>query len=425
MPLTPQQHAMIRWKESSLDDALRRDATKDYFEGWYLVTLNTRNEAPTCGYVVGNIEAEDGSQDAPRVVLSEVGKGVEDVWKSVHEFHPCATVDTWIVMPEHTHALIHLHPVPGCKREHLGTVLNGFMIGCTHAYWDALGIDWRNMPNRDEGSKKDAEGRGAPRQYTDRLHFRSLRGPALFVRGYNDVEAITPEEVEIKRAYIHNNPRKRLITRSRPDIFRIHRNGHSANWTLERAMAAIAADKWIGRNAEQCRQMQANIKARLKPDMGIDYLGNHALLSAARKVSLICHRDDAQQFEEQKQEVLVASREGAVVVSAFISPRERDIMSQLMVEQLPFVQVMDNGFSDRYRPVGRDFYSVAESRCMQLSCWNYQYEASDEDHPISREMCLVMNELVRVISGVDDYWWKREGDIRDRPSKDRAVEQNV
>ncbi|MCF0211923.1 MAG: hypothetical protein HUK17_03395, partial [Bacteroidales bacterium] len=118
-------------------------------------------------------------------------------------------------------------------------------------------------------------------------------------------------------------------------------------------------------------------------------------------------------------------REGAVVVSAFISPRERDIMSQLMVEQLPFVQVMDNGFSDRYRPVGRDFYSVAESRCMQLSCWNYQYEASDEDHPISREMCLVMNELVRVISGVDDYWWKREGDIRDRPSKDRAVEQNV
>lgn len=401
MALTPQQMEMIRWKDSELDDALKRNFLKDYFDGWYHVTLNTRDEAPTCGYVVGDCEAADGSENAPRVVLSEVGKGVDEAWKRVHDINPCATVDTWIVMPEHTHALIHMQQVPGCKRKHLGTVLNGFMIGCTHAYWDALGIDWRNMPDCDEGGK-GADGRGIPRMYTDRLHMRSLRGPALFVRGYNDVEAITPEEVEIKREYIRNNPRKRLMMRSKPDRFRINRNCHSANWTMERAMAAIAADRRIGLNSAQCRQVQA----RLKPDMGIDYIGNRELLAAERKVSLICHRNDLPLFEDQKQAVLNAARAGAVVVSAFISPRERDIMKQLMTERLPFVQVMDNGFGDRYHPWGKAFYSVAENRHVQLSCWTYQYQATDDDKQISREMCMVMNELVRIISGVDDWWWK-------------------
>ncbi|MCF0214446.1 MAG: hypothetical protein HUK13_08460, partial [Muribaculaceae bacterium] len=92
--------------------------------------------------------------------------------------------------------------------------------------------------------------------------------------------------------------------------------------------------------------------------------------------------------------------------SAFISPRERDIMKQLMAEQLPFVQIMDNGFPDRYHPAGKAFYSVAENRHVQLSCWTYRYQPSDADSPLSREMCLVMNELARLISGVDDHWWK-------------------
>ena len=76
---------MIRLKDAALDDALKRDPLKDYFEGWYHVTLNTRDEAPTCGYVVGDVECADGSENAPRVVLSEVGRGVDAVWKSVEE----------------------------------------------------------------------------------------------------------------------------------------------------------------------------------------------------------------------------------------------------------------------------------------------------------------------------------------------------
>ena len=92
---------------------------------------------------------------------------------------------------------------------------------------------------------------------------RSFRGTALFVRGYNDVEALTPEQVEIKRQYIRNNPRKRLIVQSRPDRFHVWRNCRSAGWTLERAMAAIAADRWIGSDPAKCRLLPENVRARL------------------------------------------------------------------------------------------------------------------------------------------------------------------
>ena len=45
-------------------------------------------------------------------------------------------------MPEHLHALLHLLPD---NKGHLGRIINGLMIGCTHAYWDTLGIQWREM----------------------------------------------------------------------------------------------------------------------------------------------------------------------------------------------------------------------------------------------------------------------------------------
>lgn len=103
------------------------------------------------------------------------------------------------------------------------------MIGCTHAYWDTLGISWREMrkqlddvlkhsleeagANMDDETKKEIEAKHKAliEEHQDRLHMRSFRGPALFVRGYNDMEAITEEEVEVKRQYIRNNPRKRLL----------------------------------------------------------------------------------------------------------------------------------------------------------------------------------------------------------------------
>ena len=135
----------------------------------------------------------------------------------------------------------------------------------------------------------------------------------------------------------------------------------------------------------------------------LSYVGCSALLSAERKLPLVCHRSDAPFFERQRAAVLHAAREGAVIVSAFVSPKEREIGRLLLMEQLPVIEVCDNGFGDRYKPSGKSFYACAENRLVQISPWNYEY---CRDFAVNREVCLVMNELARVIAGVGDGWWK-------------------
>ena len=428
MPLTPEQIAKIRRKEAETPDALKRNPLNDYTEGWFHVTLNTRGEAPVLGYLTGDPEAGDDSSNAPRCVLTELGRKVEMEWRGIGRYYPLCVCEEIQVMPEHLHALLHLQTG---NRGHLGRIVNGLMIGCTHAYWDTLGIRWREMrkqmedalkrfvddTNADAASAK-VEDKALRTQWQDRDHTRSFRGPALMVRGYNDVEAIGEEEIGIKRQYIRNNPRKRLIARSRPDRFRVMRNQRSGSWTLARALAAVGADPRIGCDPGRCQRLQANVDQRLMrhPDddgvLVLDYVGNRALLAAGRKVSLVCHRADAALFERQRAAVMEAARGGAVVVGAFVSPREREIMKQLMLEQLPFIELMDNGFSDRYRPGGKAFYSTAENRHVQMTCWRYRYLPEQRDGngerlpALSREMCLVMNELARAVSGVGDDWWK-------------------
>lgn len=380
-----------------MPEALKRDANVNYYEGWFFVTLNTRNGAPLLSYCVGNVRVANGEPNAPHCQYTQLGQGVIDAWHEMSNIHPFVETDLCEAMPEHFHGLVHL--LPGNKR-HLGHLIGGFMGGCSHAYWDTLGIDW-HKDRYDTGTN-------ALKIDRDRDHTRSYRGPALFVRGYNDVEALTPEEVEIKRRYILDNPRKRLIQGDRHQCFRKYRHVHTPSWTIERVMSAIALDKTFCHDAQRCEQAIANVKERLNADLeapgiGLDYIGCRTLLFAPKKLPLICHRTDAPLFDQQKEAVMHAAREGTVIVSAFISPKERDIGQQLMKEQLPFIEVIDNGLSDKYKGVGKAFYALAEERLCQITPWRYQYQ---KEMKVSREMCLVMNELTRILCGVNDDWWK-------------------
>lgn len=394
MPFTPEQIAKIRQKEAATPEALRRDALSRYTQGWFHVTLNVRGEAPLLGVIMGNADVPDGMPDAPRCALTKLGQAVEKCWNNNPRFYPEADFEVIQIMPEHVHMLIHLKP---SNKRHLGIIIRGFMIGCSHGYWDTLGIPWRDMTYE--------KGVRTP-QYNDRDHTRSFRGPALFVRGYNDVEAVTPEEIDTKRRYILDNPRKRLIQGERHLCFRKHRNRHSRNWTLSRALSAIMEDGVFRYDVQRREQAMANVTARLNADsqgICLDHIGAGTLLAAPRKLPLICHRADAPLFERQKAAVVDAARCGTVIVSAFISPRERAIKEQLMQEQLPFIEIIDNGIPERYKGIGRAFYALAEERLCQITPWTYEYQP---DVKVTREMCMVMNELVRVITGIADDWWK-------------------
>lgn len=435
MPLTPEQLAKIAQKDAALPAALKRNATTNYYEGYFFITLNTRNYAPILSFITGRPDAPDDAPDAPACEYTELGRKVMAVWQTVPRFHPQVEIIAAEAMPDHFHGLLRL--LPG-NRKHLGHLVGSFMGGCTHGYWDILGIDWRK-----DRAERLAKGAHALPPDRDRDHTCSFRGPSLFVRGYNDMEAVTPEQVQTKLRYIREQARRALIKGTLRDRFLVHRSCTARGWTLDTIRRGLRADRFYAHNPDRLEHILLSLLPRIpmqqaivsaspsasssasssaspslsasptasfsasptvsSPKPLLSYVGCSALLSAERKLPLVCHRSDAPFFERQRDAVLRAAREGAVIVSAFVSPKEREIGRLLLMEQLPVIEVCDNGFGDRYKPSGKSFYACAENRLVQISPWNYEY---CRDLAVNREVCLVMNELARVIAGVGDGWWK-------------------
>ena len=437
MPLTPEQLAKIAQKDAALPAALKRNATTNYYEGYFFITLNTRNYAPILSFITGRPDAPDDAPDAPACEYTELGRKVMAVWQTVPRFHPQVEIMAAEAMPDHFHGLLRL--LPG-NRKHLGHLVGSFMGGCTHGYWDILGIDWRK-----DRAERLAKGAHALPPDRDRDHTCSFRGPSLFVRGYNDMEAVTPEQVQTKLRYIREQARRALIKGTLRDRFLVHRSCTARGWTLDTIRRGLRADRFYAHNPDRLEHILRSLLPRIpmqqailsasssaptsasssvsptaspsaspsasssaspsasSPKPLLSYVGCSALLSAERKLPLVCHRSDAPFFERQRDAVLRAAREGAVIVSAFVSPKEREIGRLLLMEQLPVIEVCDNGFGDRYKPSGKSFYACAENRLVQISPWNYEY---CRDLAVNREVCLVMNELARVIAGVGDGWWK-------------------
>ena len=429
--LTPAQIYRMKQYQDSLPDARKRSPIADYYEGYFFVTLNANKKAPRMSIVCGNPGLPKDDPNAPRVIYLDLGMRVMECWRNIPRFHPHVTVIAAEVMPDHFHGLLHIRRVEG---KHLGRVIGGFMIGCTHAYWDVLGIPWRDMksnPNSGnisvhtssaastsntssaastsnpstgtivrETAQSLGNGRSDPR-FNDPNHTQSFRGPALFFHGYNDVIPITEAEVQIKKDYINAQAEKRLIKEAASDSFNVNRNQHSKNWNTDIAVEALSKDPFFARTPTALEEAKMKVKDNLND--GLDYVGDKHVMAAEKKLPLVCHRADAPFFANQKEAVLSAARSGYVIVSAFISSQEREIRDALMEAKLPVIEIKDNGFSQRYKPSGKAFYACAESYLVQITCWKYAYTRESK---ISRERCLVMNELARIICKQPDGWWK-------------------
>ena len=95
------------------------------------------------GRVVGDANEPEGSANAPRVELTEVGRMVEEeLTSSISLHYPMIEVQDHIIMPEHLHALVAVKGtiVSANGREtHLGQVIAGFKKGCNRRYWEMTG----------------------------------------------------------------------------------------------------------------------------------------------------------------------------------------------------------------------------------------------------------------------------------------------
>ena len=130
-------------------------------------------------------------------------------------------------------------------------------------------------------------------------------------------------------------------------------------------------------------------------------VGNVALLHAARYATVhVRHQllDETKQGNIQPLRnymngCVLAARQDVVMVSPFISPKEKEVKAVLLNEGHRFIVLADNGFRDYYKPSDDLFDAVAAGRVLILSPWEYD---AQKRH-ISRADCVALNTMAEEI----------------------------
>ena len=343
----------------------RRASGHDYTERrFYMITLETEGRLPLFGHLVGNPFAEAGSSEAPHIVLSELGKAVQDEWYGIHTFYPQIDVIALQMMPDHMHGILF---VKAQLPVHLGQVIAGFKAGCRKAQ---RRLEGQAAPSAaaptasttDAAKPRPTEKPGlAPA--TDAAKPRPTEKPgqpfrSLFARGYNDLILRSYDELSVWKNYLLDNPRRLLMKHARPD--------------------------WL----------YPFFDLKLGP-YTFNGIGNRSLLTAPRRIAVkLSRRLTEQQIEAEAARYLEEARQGAVLVSPAISPGEKHVMRAAFDAGLPTIVLLENGFTQLSKPHGEQFDACSAGRLLMLSPWEHH----NEKHTITRVQCEQLNQMALAIT---------------------------
>ena len=344
------QKAFASEKKPSM---LRRCVGHDYTgRHIYMITMVTEGRRPLLGQAVGKSEAQEGSDEAPRIELTELGQRVADEWWATSQHHPEIEVVALEMMPDHLHGILF---VKEKMEAPLGMALRGFKQSCNRHYRElVLGItpvppvpsvELSTQQTKQAPAKRD-------RHNEDRSH------GMLFARGYNDKLLLREGQLETWIHYLNDNPRRLLMKREHPDLFRVQRNVEAAGMTFSA-------------------------------------IGNRFLLDRPMRLQVqMSRRLSETEIQEQVAHFLTEARQGAVLVSPAISPGEKAVMRAAFNEGLPLIYLQENGFTDLAKPGGTRMEACARGQLLILAPWEHH----NEQMTIRRSQCLKLNDIARLLT---------------------------
>ena len=389
----------------------RRAAAHDYTRpGIYHITIHVADSlGQPLGAVTGIPYVPDDSTDAPRMVLTRIGQMVEqELLHSISAHYPMMEVQDYVIMPEHLHFIIEAHsPIvtQNGKKTALGQVVAGFKKGCNRRYWEMTNQQGKPVGTMSAGSPCVSVSAGSPGGCKAPSNASTGRQP-LFSEGYCDVMPLDAAQLETQRTYIKDNPRSRLLRTSNRDSLMVKRGAITTALTTA-ALRGFLQRECLPQHATP--EALAEIQRRLLLADGFiacDSFGSRDILTERHCLPVVCHRKDAKRFEIQKQRCLEEAGNGAVLVSACISPREREIVSESVHHGFPVIVIHDNGFPDRYHPSAERLRLCASDRLLLVSPWQYQYRGHNEQ--VTVPFCKAMNCVAQTLCRTRDDWWKNK-----------------
>jgi len=182
--------------------------------------------------------------------------------------------------------------------------------------------------------------------------------------GYHDWRAVRRGALKAFADYIRDNPRRYCLKKAHPDLFV--------------RIAAIT-------------------HPRLPKDTPWSGYGNQFLLDRIIVPIRVSRKATPDEINKLKTSILKEVAGGAVVMSPFISPGEKEIATMILgMEHGDVILMHPSGFAPRFKPRGKYFDLCAKGRLLILSAFPY----SEQEMPITKEYCERMNAWCKAIAGI-------------------------
>ncbi|MCK8621503.1 transposase [Prevotella sp. E13-27] len=326
------QKAFAGEKKASMK---RRCVDNDYTaRRMYMITMVTEERKLLFGKVVGRSDVEEPSPEAPHIELSPLGEAVKRIWLTISSYHQEIKVVALQMMPDHLHAILF---VTEKMEKPLGKVLLGVKQACNKTFREVMPVVFVASAQQHAGQSRE--------------------NGLLFAKGFNDQILLRDGQLERWLNYLKDNPRRLLMKRENPDLFRVQRGLNYAGFSFSA-------------------------------------IGNRFLLERPLKIQVQCSRSISESdLQIKTNECLKAARQGAILVSPAISKGEKTIMRAVFEEGLPLVYLQENGFTDLAKPGGKRMVACARGQLLILAPWEHH----NEKITIKRGQCLELNEMARAI----------------------------
>lgn len=306
--------------------------------GTYEVTLVVADRKPVFGEIVGTAKASD---EEPHLRPSTLGQAVLDnEIPKIHRYYPM--VDIWQVclMPDHLHLIVRINqPLPEGK--HLGIVIGAFKGGVSRVWWQ---------------------------QTETTVPAASAAGPrsSLFEPNYNDHILMRNGQLENWKHYLRDNPRRYLMRREYPDLFR-------------RTLCIT-----IG---------------------GVRYsaFGNMLLLRQPEKHQVFFHRktdgiptENTDYWKSESHRLISAAESGDVLVTPGISECEKRIKDLALERKLRLIHIQADPIGQYWKPERSRFEACAYSVLLILAPWPEDMPALESDY----ERFHYLNRLTETVCAI-------------------------
>lgn len=343
---------------------LRRAIDHDYTDRMiYMVTMTTEGRRPLFGTVLGRGDAPFDSPEAPRVELTPLGQRVHDEWWGIPRYYPQVEILALQMMPDHLHGIIF---VKEKMDKDLSSVIRGFKTGCHRAYRElfpsvaaqsAASVSLLASASSVSFVASESQQTNQPSQPQLAKSSSHPTHGFLFSRGYNDKLLLRKGQLQRWFDYLRDNPRRLLMKREHPDLFRVQRG------------LIVAGQQFSA-------------------------IGNRFLLDYPLRVQVQCSRRlTPEQIASQTTHFLTLAHQGAVFVSPCISPGEKAIMRAAFEEGHPLIILQENGFTDLAKPGGRRMEACQRGQLLLLAPWDHH----NERLTIRRGQCMALNDMARMI----------------------------